>query len=64
MSLNGLDDVKVQAAHDAANAEPGGWSGGVALIAPACLGRQSLFHILKTLTYSLTQVSPQVCESR
>ncbi|KAI1828245.1 hypothetical protein F4861DRAFT_489374 [Xylaria intraflava] len=25
MSLNGLDDSKIQAAHDAANAEPGGW---------------------------------------
>ncbi|KAI0441702.1 hypothetical protein F4803DRAFT_576228 [Xylaria telfairii] len=25
MSLNGLDDVKVKEAHDAANAEPGGW---------------------------------------
>ena len=25
MSLNGLDDVKVKEAHDAAVAEPGGW---------------------------------------
>ncbi|KAI0874345.1 hypothetical protein GGS24DRAFT_459685 [Hypoxylon argillaceum] len=25
MSLNGLDDVKVKEAHDAANSEPGGW---------------------------------------
>jgi len=25
MSLNGLDDVKVKEAHDAAAAEPGGW---------------------------------------
>jgi len=25
MSLNGLDDVKVKEAHEAAVAEPGGW---------------------------------------
>lgn len=31
MSLNGLDDLKVQEAHGAAAAEPGGWYDALAL---------------------------------